>query len=127
MAARRLKELMAEANGMVEFIAAEDAVKSLGDAGVLFVDVREKHERDAGYIAGSIHAPRGFLEMIADVDSPMHNADLVCGKTLILYCGSGGRSALAGKTLAEMGVANVRYITGGLDAWKDAGATLETD
>ena len=126
MAARRLKELMAEANGMVEIIAAEDAVKALGDAGVLFVDVREKHERDGGYIAGSIHAPRGFLEMITDVDSPMHNADLVCGKTLILYCGSGGRSALAGKTLADMGITDVRYMAGGLGAWKDAGATLKT-
>ena len=69
MAARRLKDLMSEANGMIEIIAAEDAVKALGDAGVLFVDVREKHERDIGHIAGSIHAPRGFLEFIGS-DAP---------------------------------------------------------
>jgi|GEM_PF-4950262 hypothetical protein len=53
MAVRRLKDLMSEANGMIEIIAAEDAVKALGDDGVLFVDVREKHERDGGYMQTS--------------------------------------------------------------------------
>ena len=65
--------------------------------------------------------------MIADMDSPMHDAALVSGKKLILYCGSGGRSALAGKTLAAIGIANVGYMARGLVAWKEAGGTLETD
>ena len=90
------------------------------------MDVRESHERAQGFIPGSIHAPRGFLEFIADPEGPMHNPVFTSGKRLILYCGSGTRSALAGKTLCDMGLSNLVNLAGGIQAWLQAGGDLES-
>ena len=92
-----------------------DEALSLVDGGdAVFVDVRERAEHDAGAIAGAVAAPRGFLEFIADPTSPMHNAALSSGKRLVIYCASGGRSALAAKTLQDMGYSEVANLTGRL-------------
>ena len=74
-----------------------------------------------GKIKGAVHVPRGMLEFRADPESPYHNPALRKEKTVVLYCASGGRSALAGKTLQELG-----YKSAG--AFKDlAEAGLETE
>jgi rhodanese-related sulfurtransferase len=126
MLKRGAKQLLAEANAQVTAVAAKDALALAGDPNVVFVDVRETVERQkTGGIKGSVHAPRGFLEFHADPESPSHIPALSSGKRLVLYCASGGRSALAAKTLGEMGVPNVSHLAGGFAAWKEANGPIE--
>lgn len=120
-----IQQLMAEARGVVTGLSAAEAVALLGEEDVVFVDVRETQELAQGKIPGALHAPRGFLEFIADPGAPPHNPALASGKRLVLYCGSGARSLLAGKTLSEMGLANLWNLEGGIQAWAQAGGPLE--
>ena len=125
MLEKGLMQLMAEANAVVAAIPAHEALGSADDPQVVFVDVRESVERQAGSVRGSVHAPRGFLEFLADPHSPSHLPALSSGKTLVVFCASGGRSALAAKTLIDMGVANVTHLEGGYAAWRAAGGPSE--
>ena len=120
MAAKSSKEMLAEANSAVETIPVERAISMADDPNVVFVDVREGAEREKGTIKGSVHASRSFLEFHADPASPMHKPELASGRKLVLFCGSGGRSALAAKTLKDMGVENVAHVAGGFGAWQKA-------
>jgi rhodanese-related sulfurtransferase len=115
------KQLVAEANAAIETISVQQALELANDPSVQFVDVREQVELNAGgTIPGAVHAPRGLLEFIADPESPMHKKPLSSGKLLVLFCASGGRSALASKTLGDMGIAKVCHVAGGFNAWKAA-------
>jgi rhodanese-related sulfurtransferase len=126
MLKRGAKQLLAEANARVTAIGAQEALALAGDPNIVFVDVRETVERQkTGGIKGSVHAPRGFLEFHADPESPSHIPALSSGKRLVLYCGAGSRSALAAKTLGEMGVPNVIHLAGGFAAWKEANGPIE--
>ncbi len=126
MVTRGFKQMLAEANAVIETISVHDAQALVGNADVVFVDVRETVERQAsGGIKDSVHVPRGFLEIIADPETPMHVDSLASGKRLVLYCGSGGRSALAAKTLMDMGLENVCHIAGGYGAWVEAGGPTD--
>ncbi|MFI4986762.1 MAG: rhodanese-like domain-containing protein [Alphaproteobacteria bacterium] len=124
MLKKGFKELLAEANAAVESISAAEARQLLEAGGAVFVDVREGSEHAEGHIPSSVSVPRGFLEFIADPTAPMHNPALSSGKRLVLYCASGGRSALAAKTLADMGIANVCHMAGGFGAWVQAGGPV---
>mgnify|MGYP001191187086 FL=1 len=116
------KALLGQANAEIDTISIEEAKCHVGAEDILFVDVRETQEvQNTGGIPGHVHVPRGFLEFIADPDSPMHKIALSSGKRLVLYCASGGRSALAAKTLQDMGVNNVCHISGGYTAWVESG------
>ena len=127
MVTRGFRQMLAEANAMIETISVPDAQALVGDPDVVFVDVRETVERQtSGGIKGSVHAPRGFLEIIADPESPMHIDSLASGQRLVLYCGSGGRSALAAKTLMDMGLEKVCHIAGGYGAWVEAGGPTDS-
>jgi rhodanese-related sulfurtransferase len=120
------KQLVAEANGQVETWPVERAAGALGRPDVAFVDVREPDEvAREGAVPGAERAPRGFLEFYADPESPNHKAVFSSGKTLVLYCASGGRSALAARTLQEMGVPRVAHVAGGFKAWAAAGNPVE--
>ncbi|MDE2578356.1 MAG: rhodanese-like domain-containing protein [Hyphomicrobiales bacterium] len=120
------KQLLAEANAIVESVDVRHALPLAGDASVQFVDVRDGHELAAsGRIPGAVHAPRGFLEFIADPDGPMHKKEFSSGKKLVLFCATGGRSALAARQLMEMGFANVAHMPGGFAAWNAAGGPVE--
>ena len=125
METKGVRQLLMEANDAVETMGAQEALELLGQEDVVFVDVRESHERAQGFVPGSIHAPRGFLEFVADPEGPMHNPAFTSGKRLILYCGSGTRSALAGKTLCDMGLSNLFNLAGGAQAWLQAGGPWE--
>lgn len=119
MLKRGFKTLLAEANAQIETVSVQDLYFALEDDETVLVDVRETVERDAdGAIPGSAHAPRGLLEFQADPESPGYNAALDPKFRLILYCGTGGRSALAAKTLLDMGFSNVASLAGGYAAWK---------
>ena len=125
MLKRSAKDMVAEANAVVESLSAEEAGRLIGDPGVLFVDLREPPEvANSGLVDGAINVPRGVLEFQADPDSPTHRAELSQGRRLVLYCGSGARSALAAKTLQDMGVENVVHVPGGFAALKAVGARI---
>jgi len=120
------KALLGRANTEIETISVDDAKDHLASKDVLFIDVRETQEvQNTGGLPGHVHVPRGFLEFIADPESPMHKAELSSGKRLVLYCASGGRSALATKTLQDMGIADVSHIAGGYTAWVESGGPTE--
>ncbi|MDP4006473.1 rhodanese-like domain-containing protein [Methylobacterium sp. NEAU K] len=126
MRMKSAKDLVAQANAEVETLSAEEALTRLRQPDTLFVDVREGEELSkTGKIAGSVHVPRGFLEFHVDPASPTHNAELGGGKRLVLYCASGNRSALAAKTLKDMGLGPVSHIAGGFSALEKAGVPVE--
>lgn len=115
------KAMLAEANAVIETVSIQDLPYLQDDPEVIIVDVRETVERDKdGMIPGSVHAPRGLLEFQADPESPAYNSDLKPDKRLVLYCGTGGRSALAAKTLLDMGYGEVASLAGGYSAWQTA-------
>jgi len=123
---KRAAEMIAEANAAVDTLNVEEARQLVGQDDVVFVDVREGGElAKQGRISGAVHAPRAFLEFFADPASPSHKAELASGKRLVLYCGSGARSALAAKTLKDMGIGKVANMLGGFTAWQQAGGKIE--
>ncbi len=128
MLQRGFKQMVGEANAVVEVITVEDGLALVGDAGVIFIDVRETVERQhSGAIPGSVHVPRGFLEFRVDPESPMHDKAVDGGKRLVLYCASGGRSALAAKTMLDMGFADVCSLGGGFGAWNQANGPVDPE
>lgn len=120
------KQLIAEANAEIETIAAADAQALLQADDIVFIDIRDLPElqRD-GKIPNAVHASRGMLEFHADPESPYHKDAFSSGKKLLLYCASGGRSALAAQRLQEMGLRNVAHISGGIKGWKEANGPVE--
>ena len=115
------KKLLAEANALIKTVSVQDMDFVLDDEDTVLVDVRETVERENdGLIPGSVHASRGLLEFQADPESPSYNAALDPELRLILYCGTGGRSALAAKTLVDMGYSDVASLAGGYAAWRSA-------
>ncbi len=93
---------------------------------VTLVDIREDDERaQSGAIPGAVRAPRGMLEFWADPTSPYHREEFSPDRRTILYCASGGRSALAADTLQGMGYGNVAHLDGGIKAWKEGGRPVE--
>lgn len=124
MAVKSAGEMVAEANAAVETLSVEQAMKAADDADTVFLDVRETAEHTAGTIPGAVHAPRGLLEFIADPQSPMHKPELAPGRRLIVFCASGGRSALAAKTLRDMGIGGAANMLGGFAAWRERGGPV---
>ena len=120
-----VKEMLAAARAAVPTIAPDEtaALVAAGKAGV--VDVRDGTEvLTSGKVKGARHVSRGLLEFRADPESPMHDPAFQRDKTIIVYCASGGRSALAGKTLKDMGYTDVRNL-GGFQDWVASGGAVE--
>ena len=116
------KQLVEEAMAQVTTLTLEQARALHGREGVQFVDVRDVRElENEGIIPGAYHAPRGMLEFWVDPESPYHKPVFGDDKEYVLFCGAGWRSALAAKTLMEMGLTRVAHIEGGFGAWKKAG------
>ncbi|MDI3309470.1 MAG: rhodanese-like domain-containing protein [Acetobacteraceae bacterium] len=122
--ASSVKEMLAEANAAVPRISPEEAKALVGRDDVLFVDVRDSAELQAGKVKGAVHVSRGLLEFKADPEAPTHDKAFDRNKTIITYCASGGRSALAGKTLKDLGYTKVRNL-GGFKDWVEAGGAVE--
>lgn len=120
------KSLVAEANAEIKTWTVDEALSKVRSSDVAFIDIREPDElaRD-GTIPGAEPAPRGMLEFYADPESPYHKPVFSSGKTLVLYCASAGRSALATKTLKDMGLDNVAHVGGGFKAWVAANGPVE--
>ena len=122
---KTVQAMLAEADAVVPRISPDEAKGLVGTADVLFLDVREPAEvTTSGKVPGALAVPRGLVEFRADRSLPAHDAAFDRAKTVIAYCASGGRSALVGKTLKDMGYADVRNL-GGFKGWVDAGGPVE--
>lgn len=121
-APRTASQLVSEARVEVEGLRVEDFAREARRDDVVVVDLREPDERVlTGSIAGAISIPRGMLEFRADPTSPYHDHRLEPDRRVLLHCASGGRSALAARTLAEIGYTDVAHLDGGMQAWVAAG------
>jgi rhodanese-related sulfurtransferase len=117
-------EIVAAAKGEVSSISPKEAA-ALMQQGALLVDVRDAPElQTGGKIKGALNVSRGMLEFRADPKSPYHNAAFDPNKTVILYCASGGRSALSGKALRDLGYRDVRNL-GAFKDWVESGGEIE--
>lgn len=126
MAKISVKQLVEKANEQVTTLSADEALSAQKENRILLVDIRDVRELDReGRIDKAVHAPRGMLEFWFDEESPYHrevfNDD---DQTFVLFCAAGWRSALAAKSLMDMGFDNIAHIDGGFGAMKDAGALL---
>jgi rhodanese-related sulfurtransferase len=118
------KQLLEAANAAVPKISGKEAQEMVAN-GALLVDVRDGTEVAAtGKAAGALHIPRGLLEFKADPTAPTADRNFALDRPVILHCGSGGRAALAGKLLKDMGYEKV-YNLGGFKDWVDAGGKVE--
>ena len=124
--ATTVADLVATAKASIENLDCESLRRELASGAALLVDLREPAERDRdGVIGGSVHAVRGMLEFYADASSPYHRPEFDPARRVILYCASGGRSALAAKTLQDFGYTDVAHLEGGFNAWRAQGLAIE--
>lgn len=120
-----IKEMLASANVEVPRIDTSSARTTIAEHGALLLDIRDAPELEkTGRAEGSHHIPRGMLEFRAEPESPYHDPELRRDRPVILHCASGGRAALAGKLLKDMGFETV-FNLGGLKDWKEGGGPVE--
>ena len=123
--ATSVKHLLQAANEAVPRISAADARAMVAAGNVLLVDVRDAPEVEtSGKAEGAVHVSRGMLEFRADPESAFHDKNFSKDKAVIVYCASGGRAALAGKTLKELGYERV-FNLGGFKDWSEGGGAVE--
>lgn len=123
--ATSVKELMAAASAVVPKVTPDEARKLVAEQDALVVDVRDVTELQAsGKVKGALNVPRGMLEFRADADSPYHDKSFRKDRPVIVYCASGGRSALSGKTLKDLGYEKV-YNLGAFKDWAESGGAVE--
>jgi rhodanese-related sulfurtransferase len=125
---RTAAQMVAEAKGRVENLTPLNVASELAGGRPLLVDLREPEERaQTGIIPGAVAAPRGMLEFYADPTSPYHREGFDPARRTILYCASGGRSALAAAALGQLGYARVAHLDGGFKAWSADGRDVEPE
>ena len=121
-------ELVAVAKASITECSVQDVENCMSDRPIV-IDIREPDEFRKGHIPGAVHLPRGMLEF------EIHNLVKACkphpdapeaNQPIILYCGTGGRSALAAQSMESLGYTNVRSMAGGLVAWAAARLPLDT-
>ena len=118
-------EMVAEAKQEIENLTPDQVASELAGGQAVVVDLREPGEcAESGSIPGAVLAPRGMLEFYADPSSPYHKAELDPSRRTVLYCASGGRSALAAKMLQQLGYANVAHLDGGIKSWVGSGRSV---
>ena len=125
---RHVADMVAEAQAMIPRVSPKDAAAMQASGEAVLVDIRDVRElAKTGKIADAVHAPRGMIEFWVDPQSPYHKESFATDQKLILVCASGWRSALAAKTLIEMGMDNVHDLEGGFGAWAKSGQPVITE
>ena len=126
MTVKTAARLVAEAKATIENLTPEQVIGEVQRGAAVLIDLREPAERvEHGLIRGAVHAPRGMLEFYAGPTSAYYRAEFDPARRTILYCASGGRSALAAATLQDLGYTQVAHLNGGLKAWREAGFSVE--
>lgn len=119
---RSAMDMVREAKQQIDNLSPQEVADEIANGKATLIDIREGEElKQSGKIEGSVHASRGMLEFYADDTLPYHKPEFDKNKRIILHCAAGGRSALAAKTLKDMGYDNVAHLDGGFKAWKEAG------
>lgn len=122
--ATTVKQMIEAANAAVPRVSVADAQEMIRQ-GALVVDVRDAPEVEkSGKVEGAVHVSRGMLEFRADPHSPYHDKKFDPARPVIVYCASGGRSALSGKTLRDLGYEKV-FNLGAFKDWAEAGGPIE--
>jgi len=123
--ATTVKQMLEAANAAVPRITPPQAREMMAKGNALVIDVRDAPEVEkSGKVRGAVHVSRGMLEFRADPETPYHDKNFTKDKVLILYCASGGRSALAGKVLKDMGYSQV-YNLGAFKDWAESGGAVD--
>ena len=119
--------LVQEALKLVKTITPEDALEKLEKKQCSLIDIRDALElQREGTIENSFHIPRGLLEFMIHPESPyIEKEKLDLSKEMVLFCAAGGRSALAVKTLKDMGFENVSHVAGGFNLMKSSGFKIK--
>ena len=116
---QHVAEMIAAARLLIDRVSVHEAAELQRLDAAILINLRDVRElQKLGTVANSFHAPRGMLEFWADPDSPYHKPIFRTDKKLILFCASGLRSALAVRTLQEMGMKNVLDMEGGFTEWR---------
>ena len=117
---KKFDELMNVSN-QIQNISVDEAKEKLNDPNVQFIDVRDKDSFESETIGNAVNLERGLLEFYLADGSPLENEMFKKNpdKEYIVFCGLGGQSTLATKTMQEMGIKNVKNMSGGMTAWKD--------
>jgi rhodanese-related sulfurtransferase len=120
-----VRQMMEAANAVVPKITPAEAKDMMAKGGVVVIDVRDAPKVEkTGKLSGALHISRGMLEFRADPASPYHDKTLAQDKPVIVNCASGGRSALSGKTLKELGYAQV-FNLGAYKDWVESGGAID--
>jgi len=123
--AKTVQQMMEAANEAVPRITVAQARELIATRDALVVDVRDAPEvAQTGKVAGAVHVSRGMLEFRADPTTPMHDKKFDPSKPVILYCAVGGRAALCGQVLKEMGYPQV-FNLGGFKDWAETGGAVD--
>ncbi len=122
---KRIKDMVAEANKVVDHAPATELLDLHGQSNVTFVDLRDPRELERdGMIPGAFHCPRGMLEFWIDPESPYAKPQFQSGNRFVFYCASGWRSALSARTAQDMGLENISHVENGFKGWKEAGGPV---
>lgn len=126
------QQLVQEAKALISERSVQQLQQALAASDTVLVDVREPDEFREGHIAHAVNLPRGVLEMkihqlpaVAHFCEPLAALTELAGKPVYLICRSGARSALAAASLQQMGLTQVYSVTGGFQAWLDAGLPVQ--
>jgi rhodanese-related sulfurtransferase len=120
-----VKQMLEAAHAAVPKVTPAQARELMGRGPTLLIDVRDAPEVEkSGKAAGALNVSRGMIEFRADPESPLHDKNFTKDKTVVLYCASGGRSALAGKALKDLGYGQV-FNLGAFKDWVESGGAVE--
>ena len=123
---QHVADMIASARLLIDSISVTEAAELQRLDAAILIDLRDIRElQGVGTVPNAFHAPRGMLEFWVDPDSPYHKSIFHTDKKLILFCASGLRSALAVRTLQDMGMDNVLDMEGGVTEWKMQGLPME--
>ena len=125
MQTKTLEALLIEANDLVKRLSYEESVDLINNTQTVIIDVREESEvYNLGLIKNAIHIPRGLLEFKLSPNSPNNPISISDDTNILVYCAGGYRSALAAKSLLDLGFKNV-YNLGGFQEWVESGGEIQ--
>ena len=126
MGRKNIHDVVAEARAEIEELNVEQLQAEMAAQSCTVIDIRDIRERvKLGVIPGSVSAPRGMLEFWFDPDSPYYDERYELDGRYVLHCAAGWRSALAAKSVQDLGFTNVAHLEPGFTGWSDAGAPVD--
>ena len=125
MQTKSLDELLIEANDLVKRLSYNESVDLISNTQTVIIDVREESEvYNLGLIKNAVHIPRGLIEFKLSPNSPNNPVLINDDTNILVYCAGGYRSALAAKSLMDLGFRNV-YNLGGFQEWVESGGDIQ--